>query len=512
MSELTFRNIINICEMFANHHYSWPNENTTREEFEAAGMRTPKFDGASLAAALRTPGKIIQEDEEYQRLARRLARDGIPAVSLCHLTLNERRKVDLQTLRELVSSAFVHMGKAQGRPDGTLYLQTHYQVLERAFSQAGIDRKDAPFKSLYATVTVPISKAVLDCAGEMIYGNNMGDMDRNYYLSLTENNRLHICYNAISGSRFIGALSDDDVAAMQESLAASIRKAACGLGCGAQESVTAAPRLQTTLQKEISLLRAGDGRIHLPDEHLSTYSKIKDLLQKAGGRYVGHQQAFVFDDGIDCAEVLAAMIDGRPINYKKDFQFFATSRDEAIPLCQFAGDLVGRRVLEPSAGDGALADVAREMGAEVITIEKWDVNAKKLRAKGFEPIERDFLQVTPEEIGLFDAIIANPPFAKNQDIMHVRHMLDFLKPGGSLSVIMSTGWQEGRQRAHRDFIELLEGQEVEITPIEAGAFAEAGTMVPTLRLGIRNYRPEPKLADQATVDPAAPRRRSMGRG
>lgn len=206
------------------------------------------------------------------------------------------------------------------------------------------------------------------------------------------------------------------------------------------------------------------------------------------GRYVGNRKHFAFADGIDCAEVLESLIAGKEINLKKEYQFFATPEAEARELCRAAGPLAGKRVLEPSAGEGAIADIARDLGAEVVTVEAWNVNAIKLREKGYTPIERDFLTVRPSELGVFDAIIANPPFTKNQDIDHVMHMTQFLKPGGSLSVIMSTSWMNSTQKKHVAFREFLQSQDMLATPIEAGAFAESGTGVPTIRLDIVDYK------------------------
>lgn len=223
-------------------------------------------------------------------------------------------------------------------------------------------------------------------------------------------------------------------------------------------------------------------------------------MEKAGGHYVQGKAVFAFDKGIDCQAVLNTLLAGEVINVKQQYQFFATQKTEAKRACEAAGPLVGKRVLEPSAGDGALADVAREMGAkEIVTVEMWAVNAQKLRDKGYQVHEKDFLTLSPAELGLFDAIVANPPFTKNQDIKHVMHMLNFLKPGGSLSVIMSPGWQEGRQKTHQAFKEFLASQDVAIEPIAAGAFKGSGTSIPTVQLVISNYRP-PIMDDELGED------------
>lgn len=101
------------------------------------------------------------------------------------------------------------------------------------------------------------------------------------------------------------------------------------------------------------------------------------------------------------------------------------------------------RVLDPAAGEGAIAEVAKRMGADVVTVEWWNVNAQRLRDKGHEPIERDFLELAPDEIGTFDAIVTKLSYGTSRDIDYFMHMCQFLSPGGSLSVVMPTTWMTG---------------------------------------------------------------------
>lgn len=238
--------------------------------------------------------------------------------------------------------------------------------------------------------------------------------------------------------------------------------------------------------------------LKLPAEHLANYAKIKALVSTAGGKY-NNKGYFSFPEGIDPVAVQQLLLGGSVVNDKKDFQFFATPRAEATDLCDRAGPLQGKRVLEPSAGDGALADIARERGADVVVIENWGVNVSKLKAKGYDVIEKDFLQVTPEDIGLFDVILANPPFSKNQDIDHVRHMMGFLEPGGVLSVITSQAWERGTQKKQLAFAEFLKEIGAEVVPVAAGAFKESGTDVPTFKIVIEKpFEPELGLKSRST--------------
>ena len=225
-------------------------------------------------------------------------------------------------------------------------------------------------------------------------------------------------------------------------------------------------------------------RLVLPTQHLEHYAAVKALIVTAGGKY-SSKGYFAFEEGIDPAAVHRSLMAGRIVNDKKDVQFFATQPQQAIELCDRAGPLKGLRVLEPSAGDGALADIARDRGAHVTVIENWPVNVAKLKAKGYAVIDQDFLTVSPDDLGKFDVIIGNPPFAKNQDIDHVMHMMKFLEPGGVLSVITSQAWQRGTQKKQVEFAEFLREIGAAITPIAKGAFKASGTLVPTFQITAR---------------------------
>ena len=53
----------------------------------------------------------------------------------------------------------------------------------------------------------------------------------------------------------------------------------------------------------------------------------------------------------------------------------------------------------------------------------------------------DFLQCSGdvEDLGLFDAVLMNPPFAQGADIEHITHALTMLKPGGRLVALCTNG-------------------------------------------------------------------------
>lgn len=165
----------------------------------------------------------------------------------------------------------------------------------------------------------------------------------------------------------------------------------------------------------------------------------------------------------------------------KDLQFYWTPPAVAEAALEFAdlshprhyrGDPPPVRVLEPSCGDGRILDVIREYRRSGFGIEYHPARAAEARAKGHAVLTANFLEhpATPE----FDAVVMNPPFYGKHYAKHVRHALEFLRPGGTLvSILPAT--------ARYDHDEL----QGEWRDLPVASFAEAGTNVPTTMLKLR---------------------------
>lgn len=149
------------------------------------------------------------------------------------------------------------------------------------------------------------------------------------------------------------------------------------------------------------------------------------------------------------------------------------------------------RTLEPSAGEGALAEAVIEAAArgaariELVCVELHRDRAAALRRAGLDGrnghrvIERDFLSLSPDETGLFDRIVMNPPFDRQNDVAHVVHASKFLAPGGRLVAIMASSIEfrdDARSVAFRRLVERMDG---DIIDLPAGSFEESGTSINT---------------------------------
>ena len=160
-------------------------------------------------------------------------------------------------------------------------------------------------------------------------------------------------------------------------------------------------------------------------------------------------------------------------------QLFPTPRDLAARMVDMACLADGATVLEPSAGTGVICD-AVGAAAKLTAVEINHNLAAELRRNpkysGVEVVEGDFLEQNGN-LGKFDAVLANPPFAPNAaDIKHILHMRNFVKPNGCIVAICANGPRQNEQL--KPLCEVWE-------PLPAGTFSEAGTNVSTVLLRIR---------------------------
>lgn len=254
-----------------------------------------------------------------------------------------------------------------------------------------------------------------------------------------------------------------------------------------------------TLEHEVNALILEGNVIRLPSFELKHYPAIKNLLTKAGGRY--QRNTFVFKSEDDARMGLEAA--GARRDLRKEAQFFPTPGHVSDLMFSFfdRSELKGARAMEPSAGDGAVADKLRDHDvSEVVAIENWPTRASELRAKGYQVIEKDFLSVTPEETGLVSIIAMNPPFSGGQDIAHVSHALSFLEPQGKLSAIVSANAGNQSNQKSRAFGRLLALLDDPVSPLPPDAFKAAGTSVATMNVRISMQELLTKIAE-AGVSP-----------
>lgn len=231
--------------------------------------------------------------------------------------------------------------------------------------------------------------------------------------------------------------------------------------------------------------------LKLPNERLDrpTYTAVNKTLEAAGGKWDRFKAGHVFPS--DPTEILGlALASGSIVDEarakKKERQAFMTPPLIALHVAEMAGVKAGRTVLEPSAGEGALALAAQYLGGDVWCVEKDEQAARTLIPSGFNVWIGDFLKTTLTDVGgkPFDRVVMNPPFTKGQDIAHVTHALNFLKPRGVLVAITGKGWTFHDTKRAADFRNLVARHGRILEELPEGTFRESGTDVATLLISL----------------------------
>lgn len=164
---------------------------------------------------------------------------------------------------------------------------------------------------------------------------------------------------------------------------------------------------------------------------------------------------------------------------------YPTPPDLAARMVELADICPGMTVCEPSAGTGnILREILRAQPEAVITAFEVNPRLADLLNRSFPQVptaEMDFLETRSEFAGTFDRILMNPPFENAQDIEHIAHAVNLLKPEGRVIAICANGPRQNAQlKPVADFWE-------ELPP---GTFASAGTNVNTVLLSIEGYSAE----------------------
>lgn len=171
----------------------------------------------------------------------------------------------------------------------------------------------------------------------------------------------------------------------------------------------------------------------VPDELSDIGREVAQVLAAIGGakQPEGH---WLFD--YEPTDVIAEIAASGCIPDQRAHQFYPTPPALARVLADMAEIGDGHTVLEPSAGQGGLADLLPKERTDCIEVA--ELNAKVLEAKGHKVTVADFLALHTNR-KLYDRIVMNPPFSDGRAEAHTRHAADMLAPGGRLVAILPSG-------------------------------------------------------------------------
>jgi hypothetical protein len=210
------------------------------------------------------------------------------------------------------------------------------------------------------------------------------------------------------------------------------------------------------------------------------YEDVAKKLTGIGGKWNKKANGFLFPH--HPGELLEALQGGTVRNLKKEFQSFYTPADVGqFMVCELTlmrGN--SERILEPSAGDGALIRALRKEG-QTNPVDCYELDTR-LHAglaamPGVTVVGADFMEARP--VPTYDLILANPPFTKGQDIAHIARMYDLLKPGGCMVSCCSTSWKHNSAKKYATFRQWIEDLDAGVFDLDGGRFKESGTNVAT---------------------------------
>lgn len=226
------------------------------------------------------------------------------------------------------------------------------------------------------------------------------------------------------------------------------------------------------------------------------YLAVDKVLRAAGGEWRRRDRAHVFPG--DAAAVIDQICLSGTYSTERDDGWFPTKPAIADQLTALLRLQPGMRVLEPSAGEGALVEAVLRLRVPVrISVIERDKRRRAVLAaiavRTFESPEPgvvdvlqdydDFLAVPV--VRIYDRVIANPPFIGTSYIDHTLHAYKLLQPGGRLVTILPAGIKFRLDRKHTEFRELVQRHGA-IYDLDDDAFQYTGKDKPTTVTPVRS--------------------------
>lgn len=218
------------------------------------------------------------------------------------------------------------------------------------------------------------------------------------------------------------------------------------------------------------------------------YTKVNKALEALGGKWGRREKAHVFE-GDALERIESAILHGEVVDTKKTFEFFETPHELVDQMIDYAEIQDGQSILEPSAGRGAILDgISRaHLRPSLIHIVELDPANREVLAKRLDCAlnGNDFMTYRPPPGVLYDRVVMNPPFSKQQDVAHVTRAFGMVEPGGILVAIMSAGVEFRKDKKAQEFRKLVDDESGEIERLPEDSFKASGTGVNTVLVRLR---------------------------
>lgn len=163
------------------------------------------------------------------------------------------------------------------------------------------------------------------------------------------------------------------------------------------------------------------------------YKEARAILEDFGGTVERLDVRFEYDFRRALSELIASGCLPDQVSH----QYYWTPARVADLAVAAAGIQAGQTVLEPSAGQGALAEaVLRATGIRPTCVELSEVHCEVLRAKGFDAGCGDFLAWSKSDARRFDRVVMNPPFNSGRWQAHLEAAAGMVTDAGRLVSVL----------------------------------------------------------------------------
>lgn len=140
--------------------------------------------------------------------------------------------------------------------------------------------------------------------------------------------------------------------------------------------------------------------------------------------------------------------------FRENADFYPTP-EEVISIMMLGENILGKTILEPSAGSGNIVKWLKKNGAGEVIACEIDAHLQKLLAGECQLLASDFLEVTSEQISHVDFIVMNPPFSEG--VKHIKHAFEIAPAGCTIIALCNTSNIENRySRERAELSELIE--------------------------------------------------------
>ncbi|WNL63663.1 RE endonuclease [Aeromonas phage ST4] len=164
-------------------------------------------------------------------------------------------------------------------------------------------------------------------------------------------------------------------------------------------------------------------------------AKSREVLKSIGGVPMmrgKHGNIEIWEFDYDPSRVIGEIVASGCIPDHKSHQYYPTPERLALLAVEMAEIEEGHDCLEPSAGQGGIAD--HMPMNQTVCIELSKLHCEILKAKGHNVIEADFLKFKRDD--WYHRIVMNPPFSEGRWQAHVEHAASMLRKTGRLVAIL----------------------------------------------------------------------------